>query len=684
MSTTLKIIPALILFVYIAQVTPIANADSDPVTITITPARVEKPNQDIPGAVNTVGQDLIQSATEQLGLDESLKQIPGLFFLNRYNFAQDLRASIRGFGARSSFGIRGIKIIVDGIPETLPDGQGSVDGVDIGSARQISVIRGPVSALYGNASGGAILIETERSTGLPFAEFKLIAGEYDYQKPQVKLGGTAGNLDYLLNVSDTSIEGYRDHSDFDNTQLSGRFDYSLEDDAALVTTIHHTDQPVAKDPGGITLEEAEEDPKQARDRNLQFDAGEVLEQTRIGLSYKRRVDEQSDLQARIYYTTRDFQNRLPFQGSGAVDLERAFSGGGLTSIHSGEFVGQPTRWLLGFDYDVQDDDRQRYDNLDGELGPQTLDQNEKVTAFGLFMQNETRITDAAELTVGLRFDEIEFDVSDRFISDGDDSGKIILDQISPTIGISVNTQADTRYYASISSSFETPTTTEFANPGGGGFNQDLDPQQARNIEVGIKTQGSSYRFEIALFHIDVDDELVPFELAGQPGRTFYENAGSSTRNGIEIAYQRNLTRQIELALAYTWSDFKFDEFVDDNGNDFGGKQIPGIPENLLQVDLSWRNNTGYFVSLKNTYTGTLYADNANKAKVKSSMLSDLRIGYRHFYGRWEIDGFVGVNNLFDDDYFNNIRINAFGNRYYEPAAERNGLFGITMRRNFSR
>ncbi len=548
-APTHKTFIAFLLFVCLAQVTTIANADSDPVTITISPARVEKSNQDIPAAVTTVGQEKIQSASEQLGLDESLKQIPGLFFLNRYNFAQDLRASIRGFGARSSFGIRGIKIIVDGIPETLPDGQGSVDGVDIGSARQISVIRGPASALYGNASGGAILIETERAAGLPFAEFKLTAGEYDYQKPQVKLGGGAGNLDYLVNVSDTSIAGYRNHSEFDNTQFNGRFDYSLDNDATLLTTIHHTDQPVAKDPGGITLADAEENPEQARDRNLQFDAGEALEQTRIGVRYKRRLDDQSQLQARVYHTTRDFQNRLPFQASGAVDLERAFTGGGLTAIRSGRLAGKPNRMLLGFDYDVQDDDRQRFDNLDGELGAQTLEQNEKVTALGLFLQNETRITDAAELTLGLRFDEIEFDVSDRFTSDGDDSGKVSLDQLSPMIGISFNPQGETRYYASISNSFETPTTTEFANPNGGGFNPDLDPQQARNIEVGIKTREDNHRFEIAVFHIEVEDELVPFELASQPGRTFYENAGSSTRDGIEISYRRNLTRQIELALA---------------------------------------------------------------------------------------------------------------------------------------
>ncbi len=188
------------------------NSSLGPIQINIT--RVGKNTIEIPAAVSTIGQDKIQLGSEQLGLDESLGRVPGLFMLNRYNFAQDLRASIRGFGARSSFGIRGIKIIVDGIPETLPDGQGSVDGIDIGSAKQINVIRGPASSLYGNASGGAILIESERGPVIPFIEARTSIGEFDFQKLQVKTGGDSGRLNYLINLSDTSIDGYRDHSEF--------------------------------------------------------------------------------------------------------------------------------------------------------------------------------------------------------------------------------------------------------------------------------------------------------------------------------------------------------------------------------------------------------------------------------------------------------------------------------------
>jgi iron complex outermembrane receptor protein len=657
---------------------------AEPVTITITPTRVDKNIDDIPAAVSIVGQDDIQSGTEQLGLDESLDSIPGVFFFNRYNFAQDLRASIRGFGSRSNFGIRGIKIIVDGIPETLPDGQGSVDGVDIGSARRISVIRGPASALYGNASGGAIIIESERATGLPFVEFRMTAGDYGYRKPQIKVGGGgSAKLNYLLNISDTTVEGYRDHSEFENTQFNGRFDYSLSARSSLLATIHHTDQPIANDPGGIDAADAAANPEQARAQNVTFDAGEALEQTRMGLVYKNEINSNEEFEARVYNTNRDFSNRLPFQDGGAVDLERNFAGGGLKYIRTGIVSGRRNRLLLGIDYDRQDDDRTRFDNLQGVIGATVFRQNELVTSVGTFLQNETTLTDALELTVGLRFDNIEFDVTDSFLADGDDSGTVRLDHFSPMVGLSFRKNEDTRYYANVSNAFETPTTTEFANPSGGGFNQNLEPQESMNLEIGIKKDSENYRFEAALFHIDIDDELTPFELSAQPGRIFFDNAGSSSRDGLELSYSRRLTNELEITTVYTYSDFVFDRFTDDNGNVLDGNKTPGIPDDLLHLNLAWKNSAGFYAQLDNTYTGHLFADNANTTRVESSVVTDLRLGYSSSYSDWEMESFLGVNNMLDEDYNNNIRINAFGARYFEPAPERNLYLGFTLRKKFS-
>jgi len=650
----------------------------------ITPTRVQKNPDEIPAAVSVIGQDEIQLGTEQLGLDESLGGVPGLFALNRYNFAQDLRLSIRGFGVRSSFGIRGIKIIVDGIPETLPDGQGSVDGIDIGSASQFTVIRSPSSSLYGNASGGAILIESERGPVIPFAEARATFGDYNFKKQQLKTGGDTGKLNYLLNLSDTTIDGYRDHSKFENTQLNTRLETTLSTTSSLLTTIHHTDQPAADDPGGLTAAEVEGDPAQARAQNQAFDAGEELKQTRIGLLYKTSLGENHDLEARIYNTDRDFSNKLPFQNGGIVKLDRDFYGAGVKYIVEDNLGDKPNRLLIGIDYDRQDDGRSRFDNLQGVTGAQTFKQNELVTSLGAFLQNETKLGDIAEFTVGIRYDEVKFNVNDQFLTDGDDSGDIDFDQVSPMAGISIKHGSSTHLYANISSAFETPTTTEFANPDGGGFNQALEAQESINYEIGIKTLTDSYRFEAALFHIDVDNELTPFELPAQPGRTFFENAGSSSRDGLELSYAHQLAEQLSFSMAYTYSDFSFDRFTDTNGEVFDGNDTPGIPKDLLYVDFSWFGDSGFYAKWDLTYTGEIYADNANQTSVGSSTVSNLRLGHNIVYGDWELESFLGVNNLFDEDYNDNIRINAFGGRYFEPAPERNAYIGITVRRFITR
>ena len=673
---------AAIAFYFVIQSSP-----ADPLVIKINPTkvnatRVEKNIIDIPASISHIGQEKIQLGTEQAGLDESMKQVPGAFFLNRYNYAQDLRVSIRGFGARSNFGIRGIKIIVDGIPETLPDGQGSIDGVDIGSIYKIDVIRGPSSSLYGNASGGAILIETERGPELPFVELRNTYGDFNLNKQQLKIGGNTGDLNYLLNISNTSVDGYRDNSKFENKQFNGRFEYSLSDSSNIISTLHHTDQPFANDPGGITAEDAATDRRQARAQNLNYQAGEKVKQTRFGLIYKTQLNKSRNLEIRTYNTDRDFSNKLPFQNGGMVNLDRSFYGGGLKYIEEGYLGKYQNRLLLGVDYDRQDDNRSRYNNLLGIKGAKTLQQNELITSLGAYLQNETKLNDIAEITLGVRHDDVEFNVRDKFLSDGDDSGKINLNQFSPMIGVSLKTSSNTNIYATASKAFETPTTTEFANPSGGGFNQAVKPQKSTNYEIGIKKLSNKYTFEAAIFQINIRDELTPYEDSEQPGRTFFTNAGSSDRYGLELSNIRRFYDQFEFSTTYTYSDFKFNHFKDVNGIKHDGKRIPGIPKNLLNFNLSWSNDSGSYANLETTFTGEFYADNSNQNKVDSYAVSNLRLGKNFTHNDLNIGFYFGINNIFNEQYNSNIRINAYGNRYFEPAPKQNIFFGITVNKKF--
>ncbi|MGB5293291.1 MAG: TonB-dependent receptor [Lysobacterales bacterium] len=645
--------------------------------IIVTATRLQTTVREAARSISVVDQQHIQNGTQQLSLDEALAGVPGLYMQNRYNMAQDLRISLRGFGARSAFGIRGIKIIVDGIPETLPDGQAGVDSIDLGSAKSIQVIRGPSSSLYGNASGGVIVIESESGSKPPFIEARLAAGGLGYQKYQLKAGGEAGKFDYLANIASQQLDGYREHSASEGTLFNGRFGIQLAEDDSLTFVLNSTDQPHAQDPGGISEAQVALDRTSARAANLIYDAGEALDQQRFGMVYQRDRAAGS-LTVRNYYVWRDFSNFLPFESAGAVDLDRFFYGFGAQYTLA-DVLPEQVGLMLGFDIDRQDDTRQRFDNMQGHIGPLRLDQREKVNSDGVFVQSKYVFNRRWDMAAGLRYDNIKFDVADHYLIDGDDSGKVSFDQFSYSLGLNRILERGV-LFAAISSSFETPTTTELANPdGSGGFNQSLEPQTAINYELGYKTGTKQLYYEIAVFHIELKNELVPFELPGSPGRTFYINAGKSSRTGVETAVSWQGSSGFGIDASLTWSDFKFDRFIDENGRDFSGSHLPGVPEYFAFLGLNYENSNGFTATFETLYSGSLFANNANSVKVPDYVVSSLRATYDIQTAKLLFQPYFGVNNLFNAHYNSNIRINAFGGRYYEPAPERNVYAGIVIR-----
>lgn len=648
--------------------------------IIVTATRLETPLSHVPAAVSVVTQDDIQLGRQQLGLDEALNRVPGLLMEDRYNFAQDLRVSIRGFGARANFGIRGVKILIDGIPATLPDGSGSVDGVDLGTASQIEVIRGPSSTLYGNASGGVINITTEAPPSQPFADVRVAAGEYDYRKTQIKAGGQGEKVGYLVSLSDMGYDGFREHSRAESTQLSGRFNLDFKGDRKLLATVNYTDQPVSDDPGGVTAAAAADDPRAAWPANLAYDAGEALTQSRIGFVYDVPLNGKNSLTARNYYLWQDFANKLPFLAGGRVKFNRFFAGGGLDYNYDGYWLDRPDRLVVGFDANDQDDDRTNYDNNFGIQGALSLDQNEHVTSTGIFVQNELSITKQLLLTLGVRADEVTFDVTDHFLADGDGSGRVTEDSTSPMAGIVYTLSPAVNVYATYSTSFETPTTTEYTNPtGGGGFNQSLKPQLATNYEVGVRGGiAEKHRFELSLFTIGVKDELIPFTVPDMSGRDYYVNAGKSTRNGLEFSLISHETDRWRTTFSYTYSDFTFDRFIDQGGNDFSGKTIPGTAKHLLYGEVRYDDPRGWFGSVDAEYTSKQFANNANTSANPAFTVANLRFGYKRETGSLLITPFFSINNLFDERYNANVRINAFGGRFFEAAPGRNLFGGVTV------
>lgn len=666
----------------------LAQTDSPLLEIVVVGTRTEQVLGSIPMAISRVDQDAIQLGRQELSLDESLYRIPGLVMQNRYNFSQDLSVSIRGFGSRANFGMRGIKVFADDIPLTLPDGQSGTDDMDLGSAQTIEVIRGPSASLYGTASGGVISLTTEDPSATPFVETKLMAGQYGHQKLQLKAGGESGRLGYLVNVSHLEMDGYRDHSEVEHNLINTKLVYSFDDSSSLTAIINAVDSPEANDSGGITLADVAADRTQAQARNLSSDSGESFDQQRLGLVYRKSIGSDHDLTFRTYTMRKDFEaflpigTHIPFVGDdGVVAYQRKFSGAGGLYTYTGTLAGLPNIMSVGADLDFQKDERQRFLNNAGVKGTLAFKQVEEADSFGVYFRNETSLREDLILSVGGRFDKLDFSVDDRYLVNGDQSGELNYEEFSPAIGLMWNYSQSLNLYTNYATSFETPTFTELGNPAQnlnvnlGGFNN-VTPQKAKSIEVGAKGSLIDNRlyYDVALYTMDVENEITDVINIGS--RAFFENADTD-RNGLETQIQAKLTDQLDLTVAYTYSDFEFSSF--ESTPAAIGESVPGIPEHQFYAELQYTHSSGAYLVLDALNVGSLYADNTNTVEVDSYIVSSLRMGNEYEVNGVLVAPFFGINNLFDEDYFSNVRKNAFGGRGFEPAPERHIYGGVTIR-----
>jgi iron complex outermembrane recepter protein len=649
----------------------------EPVVVTVTrvPAQVD----DTAAAVSVVEEHEIRQGRPAVTLDGGLARVPGLFLQNAFNFAQDQRISIRGFGARSAFGIRGIQILVDGIPHTLPDGQSQIDSIDPGVIERIEVIRGPMSALYGNASGGVINIVTREGPEIPLVEGRAVVGEYGLVKTMLQGGGRSGRTSVFLSGSRLQIDGYREHAQAETWKMNGkvRFEPDLLSDLTLV--FDAVSSPELKDPGGLTLEQVRADRKQASPLALQYDIGEEVLSGRLGLVFRRELTPGQSIEAAGFYGRRDLENAVPFR---FIELDREVFGGRLQYSLHGQALGFGQHLFAGLDLQRQNDQRLNFDNVGGARGQATiLDQDEQVTGVGASLQNETEFTERLSLVIGGRYDLVRFEIDDRLPADGEDSGSLTMDQVTGRAGLTYRVTPWMRAYGTIAQSFETPTSTEVVNrpEGGGGINRDIEPQRAINYEAGVK--GTTNRFitySAAVFFIELEDELIAFR--DETDRVFYRNAGESHRKGAELGLKTRVADGLELSLSYTLLQAEFDQYVK-GMVDLSGNEIPGLPNHLLFGELLYEHPTGLYAGLDVLVTGGVYVDDENTLKSDGYVLANMRAGYARQIGAWSVEPFLGVQNLLDEEYNGNVRINAAGGRYFEPAPGRNfyGGMGIVYR-----
>ena len=613
-----------------------------------------------------------------IGLRPVISGIPGLFVMNANNFAQDLRIAIRGFGSRSAFGIRGIKIVVDGVPETTPDGQGQLDNLDLYVMEKMEVVRGAASSLYGNASGGVIYINSQQQIDTGFVELNAALGSFGIQRYDAAYGYSGEKFQAIVHGSHASGNGYREQSGFENNIFHAGWQWDIGKGSQLSGSLNLTNAPIGDDPGGLKLEDVEVDRRQARELNVLYKAGEAVTQFKGSLSFDNKLGDRSGLKLYGFGNSRSFDGRLPFEVGGIVDLDRFYYGqGGQFSLKNVK-ENRVDNYLIGYDLAFQKDERQRFRNLEGIAGDQTLDQTEQFNNQAAYAIGKWTFPRwFAEQSVRLDLNQLKN--TDHFLEDGDDSGEINLSNVNFSTGVGIFLGPNLTLVSRYGTAFETPALSELsANPTGtGGFNKNLSPQSSTTLEFGFKGNWRRHFFELTWFDIQVENEILPYELEEFPGRTFYNNSGKTSRTGIELAHNKSWFSFLSTKISYTWSDFEFEEYLV-GGNDFSQFRLPGIPEHMFswQVDLNhpWLN-----AQFRGQHYSTMWADNANSEQVNPFSLLDFSVFRTFKKVKFELTPYLHIENLLNVDYFDNIRINAFGGRYYEPGPGRQFRAGIKMR-----
>jgi iron complex outermembrane receptor protein len=668
--------------------------------VTVTATRVEEDSFRLPVSIDRVVRRAISEDKAQVNLSESLNGVPGVVVQNRQNYAQDLQVSSRGFGARATFGVRGVRLIADGIPATMPDGQGQTATFDLGSAERIEVLRGPFSVLYGNAAGGVIQVFTEDGPAEPTLSSSVYAGSFDTYKLGVKFGGTSGRLNYLGNVSRFQTDGYREHSGARRDHLNAKAKFAAGAHGLVTLVVNALDQPETQDPLGLTATQVAQDPRQAGSGALAFNTRKSVSQNQLGLTYNLAFGRDDRIEARIYYGDRQvtqflaiplFAQNAPTASGGVVDLDRGYGGAGLRWTRATELLGMPLTGSIGIDYDRMDERRQGFVNDFGVAGALKRNEDNVVARTDPYAQVEWRPTPRTTLLAGVRYSRVRFDSTDYFFApsngNGNDSGSVTYTDSTAAAGITFGVTQDTNLYANIGTGFETPTFAELAyRPGSvSGLNFALQPARSRQWEAGLKAKfANTMRLNLALFRIDVCDEIVVDRSSG--GRTVFKNAAKTRREGLELAWNGRFANGFEAALAYTWLNARFEQPFT-SGTPLSivpvGNRIPGVPPQRLFGKLIWRHApAGFHVGAEVLHNGKVYADEANSEFAPAYTVWNLHAGFEQRGRNWRLNEFVRLDNVGDRQTIGAVIVNQANGRYYEPAPGRNWLVGFTASLGF--
>jgi iron complex outermembrane receptor protein len=685
--------------------------------IVVTATRVAESSADLPVSIDRVDRRTIADGQLQVNLSESLITVPGVSVQSRQNYAQDLQLSVRGFGARSSFGVRGIRLYSDGIPGTMPDGQGQFSQFDLGSADHIEVLRGPFSALYGNSSGGVIAIFTEDAKPGRLVDGTAEYGTFNTQRYALKTEGDDGEFNYVLDAAHFQTDGYRFHSNAERDNFNSKVRLATSDTSKLTLVANVVETPSVQDPLGLTRAQLAANPRQAGVGAVSFNTRKSLDQEQVGAIYDDKLSAHDDLSALLYTghrATTQFQaipqatqQNAPLYPGGVIDLDRAFWGVDVHVTDAREIAGTPLQVVAGINYDDLAEARRGYLNYAGsELGVEGAvrrDEANHVYDFDQYLQAQWDPGAQWRMIAGVRNNLVEVSSHGHIpVLDGADSS-VRFTAVNPVGGITFRASPAVNLYGSYGKGFETPTLNDLAyrSVDGSlpGLNFGLKPARSDNYEVGIKAGNGNVRANLAAFYIKTVDELAVLQNSG--GRTVAQNIGETNRRGLELGIDATWAGGFSGRLAYTYLRAVVGQAYatciaapcNPLANPGGplpanyktvnaGDHLPAVPMNSLYVGLTWSYAPlGFSTTLETLGRAQIYADDRNSAAAAGYWVANLRAGFEQETRHWRFSEFARLDNLADRAYVGSVIVNETNSRFFEPAPGRTAyiMFNAALR-----
>lgn len=671
-------------------------------TLHVDATRTDTGYLQTPASVFRIEAPQVDSSS-QVNLTEVVKGIPSLQIRNRENYAQDLQLSMRGFGARSTFGVRGIRLYVDGIPATMPDGQGQTSNIDLSSLDHVEVLTGPFSSLYGNSSGGTILTSTKEGQGKDSIELSYSGGSHDKSRAGLVLQGGAKGANepsYIISSSYFDTDGYREHSGAEKVLNNAKLSWNL-DDGSKINWVTNYVKIHADDPQGLTHDQWNANPKQQVPFLKQFNVRKDIEQTQTGVTWSKPINDKNELYAMAYLGNRQVtqyqsipkstQDASINHAGGVIDFERNYSGADFR--WTGKELLPNTTLSVGVALDAMDEDRKGFENFNlvngqpsyGVKGNLRRDEDNTLWNIDPYLQASWQFLPTWRLDTGVRYSNVHYKSEDNYLSNGDDSGKTDYDKVLPSVALSWQILPELMAYVSYAKGFETPTFTEMAyRPDGqSGFNFDLTASTSDTYETGLKSQNQLGDFTLAVFQTKTKDDIV--SAGNSNGRSTFRNADKTLREGVEFAWNKKLWRDLIATASYSYLDATFDADIPALGNIAqisSGNAIPGIAKNQAYASLAWQPSHGLYGGVDVQYMDKVYVNDTNSDAAPSYSVTSANVGYAWVMGDWKVNSFARVDNLFDKKYVGSVIVNDGNSRYFEPADGRNWSAGLRVIKQF--